>query len=116
MKVTCIVCPVGCEIDVIPKGEDALEVSGFSCKRGEEYAILEFKNPVRILTSIVRVESEDFPTVAVRSRGKIPKDLQLRCMDEIKKVKLKPPINRNEVVIRDILNTGIDIITTGNAK
>ena len=37
-KVTCTVCPLGCEISVRMDGEKILDISGHSCKRGEKYA------------------------------------------------------------------------------
>ena len=38
-KLTCIVCPKGCDLTVRFNSDGAIEdISGYTCKRGEEYA------------------------------------------------------------------------------
>jgi len=37
-KLTCIVCPLGCELVVTLEENRVLEVRGNTCKRGEAYA------------------------------------------------------------------------------
>ena len=36
-KYTCIICPNGCEIEAEVLDGEIKSVSGFTCKRGEEY-------------------------------------------------------------------------------
>ena len=52
-KITCIICPVGCDITVRGKGDQIQSVEGCSCKRGDTYARSEFVHPSRILTTTV---------------------------------------------------------------
>ena len=35
---TCICCPLGCRITVLLDGNEIANISGNTCKRGEEYA------------------------------------------------------------------------------
>lgn len=37
-QMTCIICPMGCSITVKMEGEEILEISGNTCKRGAAYA------------------------------------------------------------------------------
>ena len=55
---TCIVCPMGCTMTVEVDGEN-IHVTGNTCPRGETHAIGEIRNPVRSLTSIVRVTNRE---------------------------------------------------------
>lgn len=114
--ITCIICPRGCSITVKGEGEKVESVTGFQCKRGEEYAKNEFVRPVRILTSSAKVVGADVPLLPVRSERPIPKDMIFACMDEIKKLTLKAPIKRGEVLIPNVCGTGVDIIASGSLE
>ena len=114
--ITCIVCPIGCNIAVTGKGSSVLHMEGNQCKRGEEYAGNEFVHPVRILTTTVRVEGSDSSLLPVRSDKQIPKELLMQCMAQIQKVSVEAPISRHDVIIPNILGTNADIVATGEAR
>ncbi|MFQ5999219.1 MAG: DUF1667 domain-containing protein, partial [Candidatus Bathyarchaeia archaeon] len=80
---TCIVCPVGCQIGLIAEDEKIVEIVGGECKLGEEYAIKEFTNPERILTTTVRVKGGTLPLLPVRTEKPIPKKLITSCMKKL---------------------------------
>lgn len=112
--ITCITCPIGCDIVVRGEGETIASMAGNQCKRGEEYARNEFIHPVRILTTTIRVEgATSTPLVSVRSDKPVPKELLLRCMEEIKAATVNAPVSRYDVIISDILGTGANIRATG---
>lgn len=114
-QIICTICPIGCVIDVTGEGENITSLEGNKCKRGEKYATDEFIAPVRILTSTVKIEGSDTPLVSVRTNRPIPKDMLMKCMEEIRKVSLKAPIKRNDIIIKDVLGTGSDVVATSNA-
>ena len=66
---TCIICPRGCRLTV----DDNMNVTGNTCPRGKQYAISELTNPVRTITSSVRVNNRDDLLVSVKTSGSIPK-------------------------------------------
>ena len=55
-EIICTVCPMGCHITVTGEGDRVDSITGYTCKRGEEYGKQEFAHPVRILTSTVKLE------------------------------------------------------------
>lgn len=112
-QITCIICPIGCTITVQGDASTVLAVEGNSCKRGEAYATQEFIHPERILTSTIKVNGAHTPVVPVRSSKPIPKDMQLQCMDILRKTVVASPVNIKDVLIANILDTGVDIIATG---
>lgn len=114
-KITCITCPIGCDIVVRGEGDNITHMEGNQCKRGEEYAKNEFIHPVRILTTTVKVANAkaDNPLIAVRSDKPVPKELLLACMEEIKAVSVQAPVSRYDVIIPNILGTGVNICATG---
>ena len=109
---TCTVCPVGCTLTVTVEGDEIVDVSGYECKRGTEYAVKEHTNPERMLTTTVRVEGGELPLVPVRTSDPIPKGAMLYCMDALAKVEVPAPIEDGDTVVADILGTGVSIIAT----
>lgn len=106
---TCIVCPNGCTITI---DETTLEVTGNTCKRGAEFAKNEITNPVRTIATSVRTVFTDCPVISVRVTSDIPKDMIFKCMEEINKVVVDKRIKCGDIVIKNILNLGVDVIAT----
>lgn len=111
IKVTCIVCPIGCEIWVTIRG-DSIKVEGNACPRGEAYAIKEATNPQRILMTVVLVEGGHLPTVSIKTTGPIPKKLVRRAIRALARLRLKAPIKRGDIVVRNLLGLGVDVVAT----
>ncbi len=109
---TCILCPVGCEITAQTQDGEIKSISGNSCKRGEKYAQTEIKDPRRTLTTTVRVGGGNLPLVSVKSADALPKGKLLDSMKVIAKVTAKAPVSIGDVIVPDILGTGIDMIAT----
>lgn len=57
MKTTCIICPVGCELEINEK-DGKLVVSGNNCLRGEHYGKSEMTEPKRVITAVIRGENQ----------------------------------------------------------
>lgn len=113
--IICTICPKGCTVTV--EGEAGnTTATGYGCKRGLEYATAEFTSPVRILTTTVKVEGHDGDLLPVRSEKPLPKDKILDCMEVIKKANVTLPVKQYDVVVKDICNTGVDIIATKDIK
>lgn len=114
--IICTVCPTGCMIHVTGDKGTIASIEGFTCPRGKAYAEAEFLAPVRTLTSTVKVEGTDSVLVACRSEKPLPKEKVLDCMKEIHVLTVKAPVNRGDVLIADILGTGVNIVATGQVK
>lgn len=112
-KFICTICPLGCEVTVkYDESGQIKEILGNKCKKGEEYASNEFTRPMRVLTSTVAIEGAIFSRLPVRTSDLIPKDKIFDCMKEIEKVKVKAPIKIGDIIVRDILGLGVDVIAT----
>lgn len=111
-QLICICCPMGCNIEVGIEDNKVLNVEGNTCPRGKIYAQKECTNPTRIVTSSVVVKNSNINRVSVKTEKDIPKDKIFECMDEIKKVTVKAPVNIGDVIIKNVANTNINIIAT----
>lgn len=111
-KLTCIICPLGCELTVEMEGNKVYDVSGNTCKRGEHYAKTECVNPQRTVTTTVRCE--DGRLLSVKTDKPIPKDCVMACMEMINHVVVPLPVSIGDVVFEDVF--GSKIIATQNRK
>ena len=107
-ELICITCPRGCHLSV----DDNLNVTGNMCPRGVIYAKAELTHPVRMVTSTVEIFSKKECRLPVKTKDPIPKELIFKVMDEINRVVVKAPIKIGDVIIKDVLNSGVDIIAT----
>lgn len=114
--IICTICPRGCTVTVEGNETEVTSVSGYGCKRGMEYASSEFISPVRILTTTIKVEGLDNELIPVRSSKPLPKEKILDCMDVIKETTVTLPVKQYDVIIKDILETGVDIVATKEMK
>lgn len=108
----CIVCPKGCHIHV----NNNNEISGYSCPRGLNYVKQELVDPRRTLTSTIKVNSTTIRVCPIKSSDTLPKDKIFQAMEIINKKSIDLPIKLHQVIIKNILNTGIDIISTKEIK
>ncbi len=111
-KLTCIVCPLGCEIEVTMEGDKITGVKGYTCPRGEEYAVQEVTAPKRVVMSVVKVKGGIFPTVSVKTDKPVPKELIPEIMKKLAGVEVEAPVHVGQVIIENILGTGANIVAT----
>jgi CxxC motif-containing protein len=111
-ELLCTICPVGCELLVEHNGKHILTVEGNRCHRGEEYAEGEIFHPKRIVTTTVAVEAAKVPFLPVRTERAVPKDLSFRIIEAASRLVVSAPVRRGDVLICDILNTGVNLIAT----
>jgi len=110
-ELICIVCPVGCKLTIQKQGDEYI-VKGNVCERGKEYAIKEMTAPTRMLTSTVRLVSSHHVRLPVHSSAPIPKGLIFDAMKVINATCVKAPVTIEQVVIKNILNTGVNICSS----
>ena len=111
-NITCTVCPVGCRLNVEMDADGNITaIAGNTCKRGEKYATAEILNPVRTLTSTVRIHGNAMEKLLpVRTDSPIPKGSLLDAMKLIKAVNLTAPIQVGDVIIKDFIDSGINLV------
>lgn len=110
-SLTCIACPVGCQLEVTINGDD-ITVTGNACNRGPEYAINEITNPTRVLPTTVAIKNGFLNRLPVVTNGEIPKGKIFEAMEVINKVVVEAPVKVKDVIIKDILGTGVDVVAS----
>lgn len=109
-QIICITCPKGCHLQV--DEENGFQVTGNSCPRGEAYGRNELQNPVRTLTSTVRLTGARTPRLPVKSSAPLPKGKIFDAMRLLDDIEAKAPVAVGQVLIADVFGTGVDIVAT----
>lgn len=118
---TCIVCPMGCQLEVtLPEDyseenkrtfdSSLFKVTGNTCKRGDSYARKELTTPERTLTCTVAVANGKRALVSAKTNGEVPKEKLLDCMQLVRRLTVNAPVAQGQILAKDILQTGIDLI------
>lgn len=111
--ITCIVCPNGCTLSVEEK-DGVIDVQGNMCKRGMDFAKQECTDPKRSVCTTVRTKFREFPVLPVKTDGEVPLDKIFDVMNEINNVVVEVPKRNGDVVIKNILNFGVDVVATSD--
>lgn len=109
-KTNCIMCPLGCELSVKLDGDKILSVAGNGCHRGIKYIETEHTSPVRNISTLIKVGEGVVP---VKSSLPVPKGKIDDILREISKINLKEMPKFGTIVIKNILNLNVDIVTIG---
>ena len=105
-NMTCILCPRGCAMTV--RGEvGGLQVVGNSCPKGQEYAINECTNPVRTVTSTVRVSNREDTMVSVKTAAPVPKEKMMEVMAQLRSITVSAPVKIGDVILSDVFGTNV---------
>ena len=111
-NITCIACPLGCQIKLKVKDGKIEDIKGNKCRQGIKYARQEFYNPQRVVTTTVKVKDSKIPLLPVRTNKPIPKGIIRECVRYLAKVEVKAPVKLGEVIVPNILNSGANVIST----
>lgn len=118
LRFNCTTCPSECLLTVEVERDadrtvaEVRSVTGNSCPRGDTFAHQELTCPMRVLTTTVAVSGGDEALLPVRTAEAIPLELHAQAMDLIRGLVVKAPIRMGDVVLKDLLNTGIDLIAS----
>ena len=113
-NLTCIVCPRGCGLTVKFDLDGGIsEIVGNACKRGITYAENECTHPMRTVTSTVKCEGGAI--VAVKTSDTVPKELVFEAMKVINSVVAPANAVIGDVLVEDLLGTGVALVATANA-
>lgn len=111
-KITCIECPESCSLSVDIENCRLVHVSGNKCPKGGEYAKAEVENPVRVLTGTILAHGLSLKMVPVKTSKPIPKAKVLEAAVYLKSVKIMHPVSVGDIIKKDFLEDGIDLIAT----
>ncbi len=113
-ELTCICCPMGCALNIEIENNEVIKISGNTCKRGDTYGRAEIIRPMRMVTTIVKVENGKLKMLPVKTKEPIDKDKISQCIYDLKDIKVKAPVRIGDIIASNI--AGVDIIATRNVE
>ena len=109
---TCICCPLGCRIEVaLDENGQVSEGSGYTCKRGADYAAQEAVAPERMVTAVLCV-SGCLEPVSVKTQRPVPKAAMKDVLAAVAALRLDAPVAAGDVLIEDVCGTGVAVVAT----
>jgi len=112
-KIICIGCPLGCETTLkIDDQRKVIKITGYKCKEGRQFVLEEYRSPVRVLTATVLTQNSARPLFPVRTNRPLLKTQLKEAAKALIGVKVKPPIRVGQIILPNIMNTGVDVIAT----
>ncbi len=116
---TCVLCPNGCPLVAYVDDDETpviAKVEGSVCPKGEDWVRQEILNPMRTISSSVRVRGGDAPLASVRTDRPIPLARIMDVMEEIRKVTVDAPVEIGAVVLSRPAGCDTDIIVTRSVR
>ncbi len=104
-QLTCIVCPMGCNLKITLEGDRVVSVEGNTCPRGEKYAVAEFTDPQRAITTTMRCDNGGI--LPVKTDRTIPKDKIFECMKIVNSNIVHLPVSVGDVIIENVFGSNI---------
>ena len=111
-RLTCVLCPVGCELEIRKDEAGELDVQGNQCDKGLPFAVEEILHPKRNLATSIPIRNTAAKMVSVRLSGRVPREMIFPILAEIARLRPEAPVRRGQVLIADVLGTGVDVIAT----
>lgn len=109
-EMTCIVCPMGCQLEVTIENGEVTTVKGNTCPRGEQYAKTECTNPQRMVTTTVMCENGEL--LPVKTDRPVKKEDVFKVMESVNNCVAHLPIKIKDVIIENVC--GANIIAAKN--
>lgn len=103
MELVCKNCPVGCHLTIVDN-----VVTGNRCPRGLSYKNAEEES---VFFTTVKIDSKRLGHLSIKSNRPITEEEKTKVRKLLEDYELKPPINANEVVIKNIGDLDIDFIS-----
>ncbi|MDR0323980.1 MAG: DUF1667 domain-containing protein [Treponema sp.] len=127
-NLTCIVCPIGCTLNVsfqsTPEADSPIEnlsVTGNRCQRGEIYAQEEICAPKRTVTatcsavySTCQTEGKAFSVrrLPVKTSSPCSKEKISALLEDIYNIKVTLPVKAGDKIITNWKGEGIHVVAT----
>lgn len=115
-ELTCIMCPVGCTIQVTVRDGTVTSMRGNACQQGAAYARQEMSEARRVVMSVVHCRGGDLPTVAVKTVEAVPKKAIPAVMQALADVMVEAPVEVGDVIVAGVAGLDIDVVATRSVR
>ena len=111
-EMICVNCPMGCHLVVEMEEGQVVSITGNRCPKGEAYGRQECIQPMRYLTTTVRIHGAIHRVLPVISEKEIPLELMKTAMEEVRLAEVNAPVQEGDVVLKNLAGTGVSLIAS----
>jgi CxxC motif-containing protein len=108
-EVLCTRCPRGCLLRVTV-GNGDVTVEGNECPVGEKHGAEEALNPVRTVSTTVRILGARLPRLPVRTSQPVSKSRMMEVVAALRGTVVEAPVKAGQVILKNVAGTGVDIV------
>jgi CxxC motif-containing protein len=106
---SCQGCKNNCTIE-ITKDDEHIKYNGYKCSKGLSYAKLNSAEESKIVTARAILTNGKMSKIPVRTTRAIPSYLIADVIKLIENTKVEAPVEKGTIVIKNVLNTGADVV------
>ena len=88
-----------------------LIIEGNKCSRGLEYAKSAYKTSPQVLFGRCLLSNASMGRLPVKTSRPIPENLKNQVMEQIRNTSIKAPVVKGQIIIKNILNLNIDVVS-----
>ncbi|MCW8859537.1 MAG: DUF1667 domain-containing protein [Deltaproteobacteria bacterium] len=111
-NLTCIGCPMSCQLKLTAVDGEIHDITGYNCKRGEDYARQEYLNPCRMVSTTVACPTGLWPRLPVKTTEAVPKAKVLEVARVLHNVEIEAPVKMGQIILQDVAGTGVTVIAS----
>lgn len=108
MKTTCIMCPLGCDLEIKEENGN-ISVAGHTCKKGEVYGKEEFTSPKRVVTALIKTNTGKLKSV--KTDKPIDKGRIFELLELIKNTTVPDSLKIGDAAVKNALGLCNIVIT-----
>ncbi len=109
---TCIGCPMSCPLELTIVDGEIREITGNSCKRGEDYARQEYTAPSRMVSTTIACTSGIWPRLPVKTAAAVPKGKVIEVVKALHALEIEAPVQMGQIILDNVADTGVAVIAT----
>lgn len=106
----CKICPMHCDL-TIERDHNSFIVRGNKCPQGKKYALREKEEPSRVLFSRVLLDNGPMSRLHVKTDRVVPNHIKDKCIEIIEKTRVEAPVLKGDILIENILDTDINVVS-----
>jgi len=112
-EIICIGCPMGCPVILEHEGQDIKKISGNECKRGSKYAVQEFSDPRRSISTTVAISNALWQRLPVKITAPVQKDRVIEAAKIIHTIHVSAPIKMGQILLENLFDEpNVHVIAT----
>ena len=113
MKKICIMCPMGCSLNIEEK-DGQVVVTGNTCRRGQIYGTEEYTHPKRTITTLCK--RADGGVVSCKTTGSVDKYKMMEVVKVISTLVAPVDAKIGDILLENICNQNVNVVVTGTPE